>query len=55
MYPAAALPATALRAGAKLIIMNAQETPYDDHAAAILRDPLGQLLPEIVKRLGAPE
>ncbi len=53
VYPAAALPATALRAGAKLIIMNAQETPYDGHAEVILRDPLGQLLPEIVHRLGA--
>ena len=51
VYPAAELPAIALRNGAKLVIMNAQETPYDDHASVIVRDPLGAVLPEIVDRL----
>jgi NAD-dependent deacetylase len=51
VYPAAELPAIALRNGASLIVMNAQETPYDDHASVILREQLGTVLPEIVRRL----
>jgi NAD-dependent deacetylase len=48
VYPAAELPATALRAGAKLVILNAQETPYDEYATALVREPLGTVLPAIV-------
>ncbi len=33
VYPAASLPEIALRNGAKLVIVNAQPTPLDDHAA----------------------
>ncbi len=51
VYPAANLPAIALQAGAPLIILNAQETPYDDHAAVIIREPLGKVLPAIVAGL----
>ena len=35
--PAALLPKIALDAGARLEIVNAEPTPYDDRAAAILR------------------
>jgi len=48
VYPAAELPATALRAGAKLVILNAQETPYDQYATVLVREPLGTVLPAIV-------
>ncbi len=47
VYPAAELPAIALRSGAKLVILNAQETPYDAYASVIIREPLGEVLPAI--------
>ena len=49
VYPVAALPEMALQAGARLVILNAQETPYDPAAAAILRDGIGEVLPRIVE------
>ena len=48
VYPAAALPELALAAGARLVIVNAQETPFDRVAEAVVRDPLGEVLPELV-------
>jgi NAD-dependent deacetylase len=51
VYPAAALPEIALMHGARLVIFNAQETPFDDVAAAIRREPLGEVLPEVVRRV----
>jgi NAD-dependent deacetylase len=48
VYPVAALPGTALEAGARLVIANAEPTPYDPQADAILRGNLGEVLPEIV-------
>ena len=48
VYPAAYLPRYALQNGARLVIVNAQETPYDRYAAAILRDPIGDVLPQVV-------
>jgi NAD-dependent deacetylase len=47
VYPAAALPELALRAGARLVIVNAQETPYDALADAVRREQLGELLPAL--------
>ena len=51
VYPAARLPEIAVRAGARLVVMNAEETPFDDVADAVLRDPLGTLLPDLVARI----
>ena len=51
VHPVAALPEIALRAGARLVILNAQETPYDAWASAILRGGVGETLPAIVARL----
>lgn len=48
VQPAAAFAELAARAGAELIICNAEETPYDDLAAAVLREPLDQVLPALV-------
>jgi NAD-dependent deacetylase len=48
VYPAAALPEFALDAGARLVVMNAQETPFDRVAAAVFNDQLGTVLPELV-------
>lgn len=47
VYPAAALPEIALRAGARLVIVNAEETPFDELADAVLRDQLGAVLPAL--------
>ena len=51
VYPAARLPEIAIRAGARLVVMNAEATPFDDVADAVLRDPLGTLLPDLVARV----
>ncbi len=48
VYPAAYLPQYALQNGARLVILNAQETPYDRYASAILRGQIGEVLPAIV-------
>ncbi len=51
VYPAAALPEIALRAGARLVIVNEQETPFDAVADVVVRGRLGEVLPAIVERL----
>jgi NAD-dependent deacetylase len=53
VHPVALLPRTALEAGARLVIANADPTPYDDVADAILRDDLSVVLPELVERVRA--
>jgi NAD-dependent deacetylase len=47
VYPIAFLPRLALEAGAKLVILNAEPTPYDDVAHAVMRGSLGMVLGEI--------
>ncbi|HUI47829.1 MAG TPA: NAD-dependent deacylase [Acidimicrobiia bacterium] len=47
VYPAAGLPEIALRNGARLVIMNAEETPFDPLADVVMRDPLGETLPAL--------
>jgi NAD-dependent deacetylase len=51
VYPAAGLPEIALRNGAVLIVMNAEPTPFDRVAEAVVRTPLGEALPALVERL----
>jgi NAD-dependent protein deacetylase/lipoamidase len=48
VYPAAGLPEIAMRHGARLIIMNAEETPFDLWADAVVRDRLEAVLPALV-------
>jgi NAD-dependent deacetylase len=48
VYPAAGLCDYALAAGARLVILNAQHTPYDPAAHAVLRDPISDVLPRLV-------
>jgi NAD-dependent deacetylase len=55
VMPIAAMADVTLRAGARLVICNAEPTPYDRHAAAGLRGRLGTVLPaiaELVARAG---
>lgn len=49
--PASMLPQMALRAGAKISIINLQETYMDPHAFAVLRGKLEEALPAIVERV----
>jgi NAD-dependent deacetylase len=51
VYPVAYLPRLALRAGAGLVIFNAEPTPLDAHAAARVEEPLGESLPALVELL----
>lgn len=48
VHPAAGLCDLAVRSGARLVIVNAQETPYDDLADAVINDPIGEVLPRLV-------
>ena len=48
VQPAAGLVGLAARAGAAVVICNGSQTPYDGLAAAVLREPLGRLLPALV-------
>lgn len=48
VYPAAALPEIALSRGARLVVMNAEPTPYDGAADAVVRERLGEVLPGLV-------
>jgi len=52
VYPVADLPRVALSAGARLVIVNAEETPYDRVAHAVVRERLGDVLPRIVALVG---
>ena len=49
--PAGSLCASAVNAGATLVIVNWDPTPYDAIATDIIRDPLGEALPRIVRQL----
>lgn len=51
VYPVAELPVRALRNGARLVIVNAEPTPLDGQAHAVLRGPIGELLPALVAAL----
>jgi NAD-dependent deacetylase len=49
--PAASLCAIAAQAGASLVIVNRDPTPYDAAATAVIRDPIGEAVPRIADRL----
>jgi NAD-dependent deacetylase len=48
VMPAAGLCRLATRSGARLVVVNAEPTPYDEEAHAVIRDPIGEALPAIV-------
>lgn len=51
VHPAAGLCGLAVDAGARLVVINAQPTPYDDLAAAVISAPIGDVLPALVEAL----
>ncbi|TWD83365.1 NAD-dependent deacetylase [Kribbella amoyensis] len=48
VYPAAGLCDVALSAGKRLVILNAQPTPYDEEADTVLHSPIETTLPTLV-------
>jgi NAD-dependent deacetylase len=51
VFPVAYLPQVALESGARLVVVNAEPTPYDAAASAVVREPIGVVLPELVRRV----
>ncbi|MDT9691421.1 Sir2 family NAD-dependent protein deacetylase [Streptomyces sp. P9(2023)] len=51
VQPAASLAGVAAEHGARLIIVNAEPTPYDALADEIVREPIGTALPALLERL----
>ena len=49
VYPVALLPQVALDSGARLVILNAEPTPFDERADAVIRGPLSETLPRLVR------
>ncbi|WP_210584844.1 Sir2 family NAD-dependent protein deacetylase [Streptomyces sp. GESEQ-35] len=52
VQPAAGLAGIAADHGARLVIVNAESTPYDDRADEVIREPIGTALPELLRTLG---
>ena len=48
VYPIAGAVDRATNAGARIVIVNAEETPYDRVADALIREPIGAVLPQIL-------
>jgi len=51
VYPAAHYPDKARSLGAKLVIINIQETHIDDYAEVVIHDKIGEVFPRIVAKL----
>ncbi|THA79344.1 NAD-dependent deacetylase [Streptomyces sp. A0642] len=51
VQPAASLAGIAAEHGARLIVMNAEPTPYDARAQETIREPIGTALPALLRRL----
>jgi NAD-dependent deacetylase len=54
VFPAASLCTDALEAGARLVIVNAQPTQYDPAADAVIRQPIGEVLPRLASAVTHP-
>jgi NAD-dependent deacetylase len=52
VYPAAGLCDYAVARGVRLVILNAEPTPYDEDAAAVVRQPIGAVLPKLAAAAG---
>ncbi|MEU3255098.1 Sir2 family NAD-dependent protein deacetylase [Streptomyces sp. NPDC006997] len=51
VQPAAGLAGVAADHGARLVIVNAEPTPYDDLADEVIREPIGTALPALLRQL----
>jgi NAD-dependent deacetylase len=52
VHPAAGLAGIPLETGGRLVVVNAEPTPYDVVAHAVLREPIGEVLPALVAGVG---
>ena len=50
VYPIAGAVPIAKAAGARVVIVNAEPTPFDEIADAVLRDPIGDVLPRLCRQ-----
>ncbi|RBY82984.1 NAD-dependent deacetylase [Geodermatophilus sp. TF02-6] len=50
VHPAAGLVDLAAGSGARVVVVNAQPTPYDDLADLVVREPIGTSLPRLLTR-----
>lgn len=48
VYPIAGAVPLAKSSGARVVIVNGEPTPFDDIADAVFRDPIGEVLPQLV-------
>lgn len=55
VQPAAGLAGVAADHGARLIIVNAEPTPYDDRADQVVREPIGTALPALLGALAGEQ
>jgi NAD-dependent deacetylase len=53
VYPAAEIPLVAVRAGARMIVINAEPTPFDRLAEVVIHGRSGEVLPELTRLIGA--
>jgi len=53
VYPVAGLVDVAAQNGARIMIVNAEPTPYDPVADAVVREPIGTAVPDLVRALVA--
>ena len=53
VYPAAHMPMIAKQNGARLIIINLGETPFDDYADVLVRGKAGETMKSLVERVKA--
>ena len=53
VYPAADVPFVALRSGARMIVINAEPTPFDRLAVVVIHGRSGEVLPEIARLIDA--
>ena len=53
VYPAAAIPRVAVETGARMIVVNAEPTPFDRLAEVVIRGRSGEVLPELAALTGA--
>ena len=52
VWPVAGLPGDTLVAGGAVAILNLEETPYDEDAAMVVREPCGSTLAAVARELG---
>lgn len=51
VQPAASLAGLAAEHGARLVVVNAEPTPYDEVADEVVREPIGEALPRVLDEL----